>query len=52
MKNATLKIDNEKPVEVFRVLPEYQTVSKERKLCILDLLEGWIKDERKKLEKI
>jgi hypothetical protein len=39
-----------KAIEVIRILPAYQTVSKKRKLRALDLIEKWINDEREKLQ--
>ena len=38
-----------KPIEVFRVLPEYQIVSKKRKKDVLLLLQEWVKKELSKL---
>lgn len=36
---------NKKPVEVFKVLPAYQTVSKKRKLAVLKILQVWVERE-------
>lgn len=38
-----------KTVEVFRVFPEYQTISKKRKNDVLLLLQEWVKSELSKL---
>jgi hypothetical protein len=38
-----------KPVEVFRLFPAYQTISKKRKKDVLLILQEWVKSELNKL---
>lgn len=38
-----------KSVEVFKVLPAYQTISKKRKLNVLKILKVWVEKELKDL---